>query len=71
MDVARVLYKNISKEGMTGVAVCRGLHRAIRALRNAQSENREEHRAFKLAVPGAQPEVLVNQFWVPYVHFGV
>jgi len=33
VDVARVLYETLRDEGMTDVAVCRGLHRAVRALR--------------------------------------
>ena len=34
VDVARMLYETMRDEGMTDVAVCRGLHRAIRALRD-------------------------------------
>ncbi|KAJ5740123.1 hypothetical protein N7533_012907 [Penicillium manginii] len=33
VDVARVLYETLRDEGMTDVAVCRGLHRALRELR--------------------------------------
>jgi CHAT domain-containing protein len=40
VDVARVLYETISKEGMTDNAVRRGLHRAIRALRDGYVEDK-------------------------------
>jgi len=45
VDVARVLYETIKDEGMTDSAVYRGLHRAIRALRDkgvATTETKEE-----------------------------
>lgn len=32
VDVAKIFYETLQEEGMTDVAVCRGLHRAIRAL---------------------------------------
>jgi len=38
VDVARVVYETMRDEGMTDMAVCRGLHRAIRALRNGDIE---------------------------------
>jgi hypothetical protein len=41
VDVARVFYETIRDEGMTDSAVCRGLHRAIRALRAGTSASRE------------------------------
>jgi len=34
VDVAKIFYDTIRKEGMTDDAVCRGLHHAIRALRD-------------------------------------
>ncbi|RYP69871.1 hypothetical protein DL771_005814 [Monosporascus sp. 5C6A] len=34
VDVARLLYETIRDEGMTDEAICRGLHRALRALRD-------------------------------------
>lgn len=49
MDVARVLYETLVDEGMTDVAVCRGLHRAVRELRAGHIEAGEEARkAFHL-----------------------
>ena len=38
VDVAKVLYETLRDEGMTDVALCRGLHRAIRALRDGDDE---------------------------------
>ncbi|KAK4068324.1 hypothetical protein Purlil1_13827 [Purpureocillium lilacinum] len=38
VDVARVLYETMRDEGMTDAAVCRGLHRAVRALRNGDMD---------------------------------
>ncbi|PVH71735.1 TPR-like protein [Cadophora sp. DSE1049] len=44
VNVARILYETIKDEGMTDHAVCRGLHRAIRALRDKDMvrQTREE-----------------------------
>ena len=44
VDVARVFYETLRDEGMTDSAVCRGLHRAIRALRAATGPYREGNR---------------------------
>ena len=41
VDVARVFYETIRDEGMTDTTVCRGLLRAIRALRTDASAIRE------------------------------
>jgi tetratricopeptide (TPR) repeat protein len=71
VDVARILYETIRKEGMTDSAVCHGLHRAVKVLRNEQIEKRERNRNFSLAVPDAQSMDPANYYWVPYVHFGV
>jgi hypothetical protein len=40
VDVAKFFYETLQDEGMTVVAVCRGLHRATRALRNGDNEMR-------------------------------
>ncbi|KAK6535461.1 hypothetical protein TWF694_001918 [Orbilia ellipsospora] len=68
VDVARVFYDTILKEGMTDTAVCKGLHQAIRALRNEE-----------VGVTGARNGKLLKgdkegfgvAYWAPYVHFGV
>ena len=41
VDVAKVVYETLRDEGMTDIAVCRGLHRAIRALRNGRIEREQ------------------------------
>ncbi|PQE12949.1 TPR domain-containing protein [Rutstroemia sp. NJR-2017a BBW] len=71
VDVAKVLYETIRDEGMTDVAVCRGLHRAVRALRDGQMEGGPEGRDATFLGPGTQAKGLKNHYWVPYVHFGV
>ena len=71
VDIARVLYETIQKEGLTDLAVCHGLHQAVRAVRNGQIEKRERHRTFTLAYPETQSRDLTNHYWAPYVHFGV
>jgi CHAT domain-containing protein len=38
VDVAKILYETIRDEGVTDVALCRGLHRAVRALRDERIE---------------------------------
>ena len=41
VDVAKVVYETLRDEGMTDIAVCRGLHRAIRALRDGRLEREQ------------------------------
>ncbi|KLU92421.1 hypothetical protein MAPG_11367 [Magnaporthiopsis poae ATCC 64411] len=41
VDVAKVLYETLRDEGMTDIAVCRGLHRAMRAVRDGDMGKRE------------------------------
>ncbi|RYP20115.1 hypothetical protein DL765_002957 [Monosporascus sp. GIB2] len=71
VDVARVLYETLRDEGMTDAAVCRGLHRAVRALRDGRIEREGEGRDAKLLGMGTQARGLTNPYWIPYVHFGV
>ncbi|KAL8366614.1 hypothetical protein RB595_010463 [Gaeumannomyces hyphopodioides] len=71
VDVARVLYETLRDQGMTDMAVCQGLHRAIRALRDGRI-GREQDARIAEVVSVRAPEVgLTNPHWVPYVHFGV
>lgn len=71
VDVARVLYETLRDEGMTDVAVCRGLHHALRELRAGHIDKRQEARkAFHLDLE-APDKGLLNSHWIPYVHFGV
>ncbi|KAL7919051.1 CHAT domain-containing protein [Trichoderma austrokoningii] len=70
VDVARILYKTLEEEGMTDMAVSRGLHRAVRALRSGDAEDMQARDA-KLACPRPASQGVTDFFWVPYVHFGV
>jgi hypothetical protein len=70
VDVARVLYETMRDEGMTDVAVCRGLHRAVRALRDGGIKAGEARDAM-LVCSETRARGLVEFYWVPYVHFGV
>ncbi|RTE76982.1 hypothetical protein BHE90_008560 [Fusarium euwallaceae] len=71
VDVARVLYHTMRDEGMTNVAVCRGLHKAVRELRDGQIK--KEQNARKIEAEGGRVREIgrTNAHWVPYVHFGV
>ncbi|KAI8628835.1 CHAT domain-containing protein [Xylariaceae sp. FL1651] len=70
VDVARVLYETLRDEGMTDMAVCRGLHRAIRALRDGGIEV-EGTRDGTLISGTTEGRGATNAYWIPYVHFGV
>jgi CHAT domain-containing protein len=74
VDVARVFYETIRDEGMADIAICRGLHRAVKALRDGYVKG------IVVTQPGRDAElceesdeiVLVGpQYWAPYIHFGV
>ncbi|KAJ3573299.1 hypothetical protein NPX13_g4752 [Xylaria arbuscula] len=70
VDVARVLYETLRDEGMTDVAVCRGLHRAVRALRDGGIK--AEGTRDGILISGAtEAQGATNAYWIPYVHFGV
>ncbi|KAK4168145.1 CHAT domain-containing protein [Cladorrhinum sp. PSN259] len=82
VDVARKFYETICDEGMTDAAVHRGLHLALRELRDVQVE--ENNRGSNDVAPenggegsrkgeGVDDETgpSMNSLWVPFVHFGV
>jgi tetratricopeptide (TPR) repeat protein len=71
VDVARVMYETIRDEGMTDIAVCRGLHNALRSLREGLGDGAVEARNATLKGIRRQPERLENSYWIPYVHYGV
>lgn len=71
VDVARILYETLQDQGMTDEAVSRGLHRAIRALRDGVIEEDTQERDAKLARRKPEAQRVVDFLWVPYVHFGV
>ncbi|KAH6867519.1 CHAT domain-containing protein [Thelonectria olida] len=68
-DVATCLYETLHKEGMTDAAVSRGLHKALRKLRDESLNSNEKVRNTKKVVVKDCKGYLAN-FWVPYVHFG-
>ena len=80
VDVAKVFYETLRDEGMTDLAVCRGLHRAVRALRyrviegekvKNEKEKDEKGRDAKLVLSGSHVQNMADPYWVPYIHFGV
>lgn len=71
VDVARVFYETLRDEGMTDEAVCQGLHRATRALRNRSFGGGLEHRKAFCIDDGITRRDLMDYHWVPYVHFGL
>ncbi|KAF5707189.1 hypothetical protein FMUND_11243 [Fusarium mundagurra] len=73
VHVARVLYETMQHKGVTDLAVCWGLHRAIRALRDGRSEMNAAlpKRAAEIRDIVGCDEDTKPLYWVPYVHFGV
>jgi tetratricopeptide (TPR) repeat protein len=70
VHVARILYQTIQKEGMTDMAICLGLHRAVRALRSGGMDCIDGSRKGFSLGSEAVVKNKANTFWVPYVHFG-
>lgn len=72
--VARVLYKTIRDEGMTDMAIIRGLHQAVRALRDEEIEAVRDRRDVTV-LDDLDDEVRKpdskNYYWVPYIHPGI
>jgi hypothetical protein len=71
VDVARVVYETIRDEGMTDKAVCRGLHLAIKALRDRDVSMLRATRDGEVVHTNGETTVHISFYWVPYVHFGV
>ncbi|KAI1131604.1 CHAT domain-containing protein [Nemania abortiva] len=70
VNVARVFYETLLQEGMTDLAVCRGLHRAVRALRNSRLYDHGEARALRAIVPEEEQDP-TDFDWASYILFGV
>ncbi|KAI1291225.1 CHAT domain-containing protein [Xylaria venustula] len=70
VDVARVLYETLRDEGMTDIAVCQGLHRAVRALRDGGIAA-DGTRDGTLISGTTEARCATNAYWIPYVRFGV
>ncbi|KAL8299200.1 hypothetical protein RB593_009192 [Gaeumannomyces tritici] len=76
VDMARMVYEYLRDEGMGDETVSRGLHRAMRMLRD-QWVDEEELRGERLRLSEAARGAEVSHgsetkrpLWVPYVHFG-
>ncbi|KAK6530150.1 hypothetical protein TWF694_003518 [Orbilia ellipsospora] len=68
IEVASILYKTLQNEGMLDKSVCKGLHLALRALRNKDVDRKSIVRNGEI-VKNSIGEM--NFDWAPYVHFGV
>ncbi|KAF4434686.1 30S ribosomal S17P [Fusarium acutatum] len=70
VGVAEAFYKILHEGGMTDLSVCRGLHRALRTLRD---EGRAKSKGIRditaVSEEEDQPDI-GNTDWIPYVHFG-
>ncbi|CAF3564408.1 unnamed protein product [Fusarium graminearum] len=78
VDVARITYETIKEEGMTDDSVCRGLHKAMRLMRDAWLEVADEDddsasRTVREArdIISCDDDSVAPAYWVPYVHFGI
>jgi hypothetical protein len=70
VDVARVFYETLRDEGMMDAAVCRVLHKTVKALRDGGIKAGEKRNA-TLVDEMTEGRGLMDTEWVPYVHFGV
>ena len=70
VDVARTVYETIREEGMTDLAVSRGLHKAVRRLRDEALESAGIRRNGDLVEEEDERRPL-STHWAPYIHFGV
>lgn len=71
VEVARKFYETLRDRGMTDEAVCQGLHRATRALRDRSFDGEVGQRKAFCIDDGVTRRDLMDYHWVPYVHFGV
>ncbi|PTD06930.1 hypothetical protein FCULG_00006387 [Fusarium culmorum] len=81
VDVARITYETIKEEGMTDDSVCRGLHKAMRLMRDAWLEvvDEDEDSASRTVrgnreardIISCEDDSVAPAYWVPYVHFGI
>ncbi|KAF4335504.1 30S ribosomal S17P protein [Fusarium beomiforme] len=70
VDVAEAFYQTLRDEGMDDLAVCKGLHRALRKLRDeGRLESKDARDIVALGSEDDQRD-MGNTHWMPYVHFG-
>lgn len=71
VDVARAFYETLRERGLTDEGVPRGLHVAVKVLRDGQLKPNTEDRKGFCIDHGARSGGKVDFHWVPYMHFGV
>ncbi|KAI1736296.1 CHAT domain-containing protein [Xylaria scruposa] len=73
LHVARILYETLRDEGMTDISVSRGLHRAIKQLRDKEikMEVQGRHCISGNSKTKTEARAMTGFYWVPYIHFGV
>jgi CHAT domain-containing protein len=69
-DIARIVYEQLQDE-MTDIAVCQGLHRAIKSLRDNYISELADSRDGDRVNKGNSIAVERPLYWVPFVHSGV
>ncbi|EXK44650.1 hypothetical protein FOMG_03341 [Fusarium oxysporum f. sp. melonis 26406] len=70
VDVAEAFYETLRDEGMTDLSVCKGLHQALRKLRDkGRAKSKYIRDITAVGEEEDQPD-LGNTNWMPYVHFG-
>ncbi|KAF5571365.1 30S ribosomal S17P protein [Fusarium phyllophilum] len=70
VGVAETFYETLRDEGMTDLSVCRGLHQALRKLRDKERSKGEDIRDITAVSEEEDQSDLGNTDWMPYVHFG-
>ncbi|CVK86440.1 uncharacterized protein FMAN_06288 [Fusarium mangiferae] len=70
VDVAEVFYGTLRDEGMTDMSVCKGLHQALRQLRDKGRAKSKGIRDITAVDEEEDKPDLGNTDWMPYVHFG-
>ncbi|CAH0024920.1 unnamed protein product [Clonostachys rhizophaga] len=76
VDVARITYELLNRDGLTDDAVCRGLHEATRRMRDQwvqdiSNQNLEWRMRSRRDMILLEEVCLGAMEWVPYVHFGM
>ncbi|KAF5540765.1 30S ribosomal S17P protein [Fusarium mexicanum] len=70
VDVAEAFYETLRDEGMNDLSVCRGLHRALRRLRDKERVKGKDVRDITAVSEEEDQPDLGNTDWMPYIHFG-
>lgn len=70
VDVAEVFYGTLRDEGMTDMSVCKGLHQALRQLRDKGRAKSKGIRDITAVSEEEDKPDLGNTDWMPYIYFG-